>query len=175
MYFWSLQYLGKFGWLVCLIYVVCTALRLARFNISSNEEPSWKDNFFEGIPSPAGGIIVLMPLIFSFSGFDKIYFNVNYELAVPLTFIITSFFLISTVPTYSFKKIVIPRKLTVFLLFSIVLFFGLLLIYTFKVLAVTGFLYLCLIPISYIHYKRISKSKNISSTKSENAELEDIL
>ena len=175
MYFWSLQYLGKFGWLVCLIFVVCTALRLARFNLGLDEEPSWKDNFFEGIPSPAGGIIVLMPLIFSFSGFDKVYFSIDYELTVPLTFIVTSFFLISTVPTYSFKKIVIPRKLTVFLLFSIVLFFGLLLIYTFKVLAVTGFIYLSLIPISYFHYKKIEKIKNISSSKNENTELEDIL
>jgi CDP-diacylglycerol---serine O-phosphatidyltransferase len=175
MYFWSLQYLGKFGWLVCLIYVVCTALRLARFNVNSNEEPSWKDNFFQGIPSPAGGIIVLMPLIFSFSGFDKIYFNINYELAVPLTFIITSFFLISTVPTYSFKKIVIPRKLTVFLLFSIVLFFGLLLIYTFKVLALTGLIYLCLIPISYFHYRKIDRFKKTEPNKNESTELEDIL
>ena len=68
MYFWNLQYLNKLGWFVCLIYVVCVALRLARFNINSEEEPSWKDNFFEGMPSPAGGIIVLMPLILSFSG-----------------------------------------------------------------------------------------------------------
>ena len=63
MYFWSLNNLGKLGWLLCLIYVVCVALRLARFNVNSNEEPSWRDNFFEGIPSPAGGILVLMPLI----------------------------------------------------------------------------------------------------------------
>ena len=64
MYFWSLNNLGKFGWLLCLIYVVCVALRLARFNVNSNEEPSWRDNFFEGLPSPAGGILVLMPLIY---------------------------------------------------------------------------------------------------------------
>ena len=63
MYFWLLNNLGKFGWLLCLIYVVCVALRLARFNVSSNEEPSWKDNFFEGVPSPAGGILVLLSLI----------------------------------------------------------------------------------------------------------------
>jgi CDP-diacylglycerol--serine O-phosphatidyltransferase len=80
MYFWNLQYLDKLGWLICLIYVVCVALRLARFNVNSSEEPSWKDNFFEGVPSPAGGIIVLMPLMFNFSGFDKLYFNVNYDL-----------------------------------------------------------------------------------------------
>ena len=41
MYFWLLNNLGKFGWLLCLIYVVCVTLRLARFNISSNSEPSW--------------------------------------------------------------------------------------------------------------------------------------
>ena len=50
MYFWSLVEIGRLGWLVALIYVVCVALRLARFNVSSSEEPSWKDNFFVGIP-----------------------------------------------------------------------------------------------------------------------------
>ena len=69
MYFWSLNQLGRVGWLICLIYVVCVALRLARFNVSSNADPSWRDNFFEGIPSPAGGVLVLMPLAFSFSEF----------------------------------------------------------------------------------------------------------
>ena len=53
MYFWILNTLGKFGWLLCLIYVVCVALRLARFNVNSNQETSWKDNFFEGVPSPS--------------------------------------------------------------------------------------------------------------------------
>ena len=57
MYFWKLNTLEKFGWLLCLIYVICVALRLARFNINSNQEPSWKDNFFEGVPSPAGGTV----------------------------------------------------------------------------------------------------------------------
>ena len=131
MYFWLLNNLGKFGWLLCLIYVVCVALRLARFNVNSNEEPSWKDNFFEGVPSPAGGILVLMPLIFNLSGFD--FFIIGYNILVPVFFISVSFLLISKFPTYSLKKIIIPRSMTVFLLFGIVLFFGLLLIYPFKV------------------------------------------
>ena len=146
MYFWNLQYLDKLGWFVCLTYVVCVALRLARFNVNSEEEPSWKDNFFEGMPSPAGGIIVLMPLIISFSGLEKFFFKINYDLLVPTSFIIVSIMLISTIPTYSFKKIVIPRAMTKFLLFGIVLFFGALLVYTFKILAVSSLIYLCLIP-----------------------------
>ena len=173
MYFWSLNNLGKFGWLLCLIYVVCVTLRLARFNVNSNEEPSWRDNFFEGVPSPAGGILVLMPLIFSLSEFD--FFIISYNILVPVFFISVSFLLISKLPTYSLKKIIIPRSMTVFLLFGIVLFFGLLLIYPFKVITISGFIYLSLIPISFLHYRKINKQKNINQVKNDDNEFEDML
>ena len=75
MYFWKLNELGRIGWLICLIYVICVVLRLARFNVSSEKEPSWRDNFFEGIPSPAGGVLVLMPLIYSLSEIQ--YFKID--------------------------------------------------------------------------------------------------
>ena len=69
MYFWTLNELGKFGWMLVLIYPVCCALRLARFNLTTIEEnESWKINFFEGVPSPAAAGLVLLPLILSLSG-----------------------------------------------------------------------------------------------------------
>ena len=172
MYFWKLNTIGRFGWLLCLIYVICVALRLARFNVNSNEDPSWKDNFFEGVPSPAGGILVLTPLIISLSGFD--YIKLNFDLIVPFFFIMTSFLLISKFPTYSLKKIVIPRKATIFLLFGIVLFFGLLLIYTFNVIAITSLIYLCLMPISYFHYQKTKKIHENDKIQDED-DLEDVL
>jgi CDP-diacylglycerol--serine O-phosphatidyltransferase len=172
MYFWKLNTLGRFGWLVCLIYVICVALRLARFNVNSNQEPSWKDNFFEGVPSPAGGILVLTPLIFNLSGFDL--WIINYDIIVPIFFISTSLLLISKFPSYSFKKIVIPRKTTIFLLFSIVLFFGLLLIYPFIVISISSLVYLLLLPISFFHYRKLKK-QNIKSNIDEEDDLEDIL
>ena len=171
MYFWKLNTLGRFGWLVCLIYVICVALRLARFNINSGQEPSWRDNFFEGVPSPAGGILVLTPLIFSLSGIQI--FQINYTIVVPLFFIATSLLLISKLPTYSFKKIVIRRSTTIFLLFSIVLFFGLLLIYTFEVIAVSSLIYILLIPVSFFHFHKIKKGS--TTTEDEDEKLEDIL
>jgi len=173
MYFWSLNNLGKFGWLLTMIYVVCVALRLARFNVNTNLEPSWKDNYFEGVPSPAGGILILMPLIFSLSEIDLL--NINYEIVVPIFFILISFLLISKIPTFAFKKIVIPRRMTIFVLFGIVLFFGLLLIYTFKVLIICGLIYIFLIPIGYFNYQKIYKQKMLSGENDDNDELEDIL
>ena len=100
MYFWALDNIGRFGWLISLIYVVCVALRLARFNVSTGGEPSWRDNFFEGIPSPAGGVLVLMPLIYSFS--EVQFITINKNIIVPSLFIVISVLLISKIPTYSF-------------------------------------------------------------------------
>ena len=173
MYFWSLNNLGKFGWLITMIYVVCVALRLARFNVSSNSEPSWKDNYFEGVPSPAAGIMVLMPLILSLSEINII--TINYDVVVPTFFIVISFLLISKIPTYAFKKISIPRRMTIFALFGVVLFFGLLLVYTFKVLIICGLIYICLIPIGYFNYQKIHKQKVLNDENNENDDLEDIL
>ena len=172
MYFWNLNSLGRFGWLLCLVYVICVALRLARFNINSSQEPSWKDNFFEGVPSPAGGILVLTPLIISLSGFD--YFQLNYNTIVPIFFIVTSFLLISKFPTYSFKKIVIRRRTTIFLLFGIILFFGLLLVYTFNVIALSAVIYLLLLPVSFIHYQKIKKQHENDKIQDDD-DLEDVL
>ncbi len=171
MYFWSLNNLGRVGWLVCLIYVICVALRLARFNITSNTNVKWKDNFFEGVPSPAGGILVLFPLIYSFSEFQL--FSIENKYLVPGFFILTSILLISKIPTYSFKKIVVPRRLTIFLLFTLILFFGLLLIYTYNVIVISTLIYLLLIPISFFHFRNLSKK--FSHVSQDGEDQEDVL
>ena len=172
MYFWTLSSLGRLGWLICLIYVICVALRLARFNINSNQEASWRDNFFEGVPSPAGGILVLTPLVISLTNFDLI--KIDNNVIAPIFFIVTSLLLISKFPTYSFKKIVIQRQTTIFLLFGIVLFFGFILIYPFIAISISSILYLLMIPISYFHYNKLKK-QNVDKTNIENDDFEDIL
>ena len=153
MYFWKLNELGRIGWFICLIYVVAVALRLARFNVNSSEEPTWKGNFFEGIPSPAGGILVLMPLFFSFSELTLI--NINYDLVVPIFFVTISILLISKLPTYSFKKIIVPRSMSIFLIFGVVIYFVLLLLYTFNTIVISGLIYLIMIPISSLHFMKV--------------------
>ena len=171
MYFWQLNTLGRVGWLICLVYVICVALRLARFNVNSETQPSWKDNFFEGVPSPAGGILVLMPLIYSKSEIQ--FLNVDFIYFTPILFVLISILLISKLPTYSFKKIAVPRRLTIFLLFGVVLFFGLLLIYNYNVIVISSLIYLALIPFSIFHFQNLNKkfvNENI-----DNEEHEDIL
>ena len=115
---------------------------------------------------------MLTPLIISLSEFEL--YKFNYDVVTPIFFIVTSFLLISKFPTYSFKKIVIPRRTTIFLLFGIVLFFGLLLIYTFNVIALSAVIYVFLLPISFFHYQKIKKQHENDRIQDED-DLEDIL
>ena len=172
MYFWYLSSLGKIGWLLSLVHVVCVALRLARFNINSNTTNSLSENFFEGIPSPAGGILVLFPLIFEMSGLEIP--MLKNDFLVPFIFVIIPLLMISKIPTYSFKKIVVQRKFTIFLLFGIVLLLGLLLLYPFNTLIIGSMVYFTSIAISSLHYLKLRK-EGIKEFKNDIDEPEDIL
>ena len=169
MYFWALNEIGKFGWMFVLIYTVCCALRLARFNLTTIEEnESWKINFFEGVPSPAAAGLVLLPLILNLSGLIKLD---NYALISSITILTTSILMVSKLPTYSLKRIVIPRNSAIFLLLGIGVYVSLLIFYIFKTLFFTGVIYLLLIPISFLHF-RIKNKKTFKPVTDED---EDVL
>ena len=63
VYLWSLESMKNLGWIVCLAFALCCAMRLARFNVALDDEdaPAWKSNFFSGVPAPAGAAIALLP------------------------------------------------------------------------------------------------------------------
>ncbi|MCH7958471.1 MAG: CDP-alcohol phosphatidyltransferase family protein, partial [Proteobacteria bacterium] len=50
LYLWTMQDLGRLGWVLVLLFSVCCALRLARFNTNLDEPdlPPWAYNFFSG-------------------------------------------------------------------------------------------------------------------------------
>ena len=171
MYFWTLNEIGKFGWMFVLIYTVCCALRLARFNLTIiDEKETWKINFFEGVPSPAAAGLVLLPLILNLSGL--IQFG-NYAVLSSIAILTTSILMVSKIPTYSLKRILIPRHAAIFLLLGIGIYGSLLIFYTFETLFISGLVYIFLIPISYFHYRQKNKKSLISHIEEE--EDEDVL
>ena len=170
LYFWELNNYGKLGWAITLIYSVCCVLRLARFNLTKiDSKQLWKSNYFEGVPSPAGGILILMPLIFELSNLN---FNFDIKNLTPYFTIIIAILLVSKVPTLSFKKISISPKATVFILLGIGIIFISLMYYTFETLLFFGLVYLISIPISFFMYK--SRNRKETSETSED-EHEDVL
>src|SRR6266487_1460298 len=68
LYFWSLHELKSVGWIAAMVFAICAALRLARFNVMIDDpnRPAWAGNFFTGIPAPAGALTVLLPIYLYF-------------------------------------------------------------------------------------------------------------
>ena len=170
LYFWELNQYGKLGWAITLIYSVCCVLRLARFNLTKlDETQEWKNNFFEGIPSPAGGLLILMPLIYELTNLN---FGLDIKNTAPYLTTIVAILLVSKIPTFALKKISISSKATVFLLLTIGVIFISLLFYTLETLLAFGAVYLSSIPVSIIVYNHLSK-KNLKKISEEDHE--DIL
>jgi CDP-diacylglycerol--serine O-phosphatidyltransferase len=76
LYFWALQDMRSAAWISVLVYAVCCVVRLARFNVNDKAEAEKAKNgdavgesgsFFTGIPSPAGALLVLLPMTASFA------------------------------------------------------------------------------------------------------------
>ena len=170
LYFWELNSYGKLGWAIALIYSVCCVLRLARFNLTKNDsEQEWKNNFFEGIPSPAGGLIILIPLIYELSNLNL---NLDLRFITPYLTIFIALLLVSKIPTPSLKKISISPRTTIFLLLGAGMIFIALLFYTFETILFFSLIYLIFIPISIFFYKKQLKK---NSTKISDEDHEDIL
>tara|TARA_E500000178_G_C17021277_1_gene755758 strand:- start:2364 stop:3155 length:792 start_codon:yes stop_codon:yes gene_type:complete len=170
LYFWELNNYGKLGWAITLIYSVCCVLRLARFNLTKFEEAQdWKNNFFEGIPSPAGGLLILMPLIYELTNLN---IDIDIKKITPYLTVLIAFLLVSKIPTLALKKISISPKATVFLLLGIGVVFIALLFYTLETLLFFGISYLISIPISIIMFNNQNK-KIVEKISDDNHE--DIL
>ena len=169
LYFWELNNYGKLGWAITLIYSVCCVLRLARFNLTKiDATEDWKNNFFQGIPSPAGGLLILMPLIYELADINL---GLEIKKITPYFTILVAIMLVSKIPTLALKKISISPKTSVFLLLGIGLVFIALLFYTLETLLIFGITYLISIPISIILFRN-QNNKNLKISEESH---EDIL
>jgi CDP-diacylglycerol--serine O-phosphatidyltransferase len=147
VYMWTLQNLGGIGWAIGLVFAVCCALRLARFNtmIGDPNPPPWAGAYFVGVPAPAGAGLALLPMAgaiqFGPGFFDRPSLNAVVLLGVAAL-------MVSRVPTFSIKKVKITPAMTLPLLLLVVLLAAALATEPFVTYLVAGVLYLGSIPVS---------------------------
>ena len=164
---WALDGLRSLGWIVVLVFSVCAALRLARFNVAlDGEEPSWKGDYFVGVPAPAGALIVMLPLYLEGMGIPGVQSFAPVILAYTLGI---ALLMVSFVPTYSgkhFGQRVAPEYvLPVFVLGA--LFVAVLLTYPYITMTVGTLMYLAVIPISFMSYRK-REAEVATKAKSQN-------
>ncbi len=167
MFNWALDDLRSLGWIAVLVFAVCSALRLARFNVSLDRTdlPAWKSAFFVGVPAPAGAIILLLPIYAQDLG-------LHLPTLTPLVLFYTlgvALLMVSNVPTFSIKMIGqrIPREYVPPVFVLAALFIALLLTYPSLTLAAGSVVYLGLIPVSAYRYLAV-KRKAEEHAKAQN-------
>ncbi|SHG69833.1 CDP-diacylglycerol--serine O-phosphatidyltransferase [Marivita hallyeonensis] len=114
LYVWALDDTRQLGWLAVLVYAICAVTRLARFNVARKAENGSAENaYFMGIPSPAGAILVMLPMYASFA-FDSDQIISDVLLSIYIAGV--GFLMIGRFPVWSFKTTRISqRRVKVFL------------------------------------------------------------
>ena len=151
---WALDGLRSMGWIVVLVFAVCAALRLARFNVALDaNQPAWKGDYFVGVPAPAGALVVMLPLYLEGIGIAGVQSFAPLILAYTLAI---ALLMVSFVPTYSGKlfgqRVAREYVLPVFILGA--LFVAVLLTYPYVTMVVGTVTYLCVIPFSFMSYQK---------------------
>ena len=169
LYLWTLSELQGFGWAIALLFAVCCALRLARFNTETPDEmPSYAAPFFTGAPAPAGAGLVMVPMFLSFEWGDWL-FRSPYLNAVTVTGI--ALLMISKVPTVSLKRIRIPHDMVVPTLLGFGVATAFLTTEPWLTLTVVGIVYTSSIPFTVRSYYRLKRAAE--ARKAEMAEQSD--
>ena len=166
LYVWTMQSLQTLGWVVVLLFAVCCALRLARFNTQIGAElPPYAYNFFTGVPAPAGAGLVLVPMIFSFE-FGTAVARSPYINGVALA--VVAGLMVSRVPTFSFKRFRVPGHWVLPMLLIVGALAAFLTTEPWGTLLAIGALYIASIPLSirsYHRLRRIAEELRVSATE----------
>jgi CDP-diacylglycerol--serine O-phosphatidyltransferase len=163
LYLWSLERGGAYGYAPCLMFAVCMALRLARFNASLDgaPKPAYAYNFFTGVPAPAGAALALFPLFLGLEakslGLEWLLSAAQFPLFVAAVLIGTSLLLVSTLPIWSFKNFKVPSAYVLPMLLGTGAYAAVALADPWAALAAAGLIYLGMLPFSVRSFRRLRR------------------
>jgi len=145
---------NSIGAFAALIFIVFSCLRLALFNVlheKSKNNEAQRIDFFTGIPTPAGAILILLPLTHAYIGFDWAYENLNF---VAGYIILIGGLLVSKIPTFSIKgrDQFINSKLVFLAIFSTLVLS--LINFPWHTLNLLAFIYFFTIPFSILSWQK---------------------
>jgi len=164
LYRWGLGDLKNLGWIATLVFAMCAALRLARFNVMLDDpsRPDFAGNFFVGVPAPAAALIVMLPAYLEFIGLPQ---SVPVTVFALLYVIAIALLMVSRIPTWSGKKIGarVPRDYVLPVFVVVVMLVALLISFPWELLAAGSLLYLAAIPFAYGHFKRLERAHALAA------------
>lgn len=163
LYLWKGQEIKGFGWAVALFFIICQAIRLARFNASlddDNDENPLREKYFQGVPAPVGAGLSLTPLMIYFFLKDN-YSELSGYITAHLVMVhmsVVALLMVSRIPTISAKKMKIDREFSSLILALAGIIIITLILEPWVAFPIISLIYLCTIPFSvFSYYKELKK------------------
>ncbi|GBR29908.1 CDP-diacylglycerol--serine O-phosphatidyltransferase [Kozakia baliensis NRIC 0488] len=154
LFLWSLDHSGRYAFVPCVMFTVCMALRLARFNASLDDEekPEYSYNFFTGVPAPAGAGLAMFPIFLGLEckklGWENLEAFARAPIVAAVSLTLTAALLVSTLPVWSFKNFKIPSPYVLPLMLGTGIYAAVLVADPWGALAAAGVIYLAMLPFS---------------------------
>lgn len=173
IFLWSTHEIGRWGWFISLVFAMAIALRLARFNITKEEQAEHRpdsplNKYFEGVPSPIAGGLCLLPMILSFMIESDDLFRT--PVIVGVWALVMGGLAVSHLPTFSSKQIRVPYRMKVPALGVFGLLVAGLINDPWPTLALLGIVYITALPFGVLHYRR----KNLALSQGKKDPDDDI-
>jgi CDP-diacylglycerol--serine O-phosphatidyltransferase len=156
LYSWALQPFGRLGWGAAFLFVICGALRLARYNVQMG---STESKAFTGLPIPGAGIVAASMVLFYHEMWGMMY-EKNYVILF-ITFVL-AVLMVSTFRFHGMKEVDFKKRKPFWLLVVIVLAIVLIFMYPEIVIFIFSILYVFwgICEGTYIfHKKRTAKDR----------------
>lgn len=145
LYLWALQDMRAEGWIAALVYTVACLLRLARFNVGSRA-PDYDGSSFQGVPSPAGAMLVLLPIFLANTLHLVPSMGAPFAApAIALWMAAVGALMVARFPTPSFKRVTVYAEAVSFVVLGFVVLVAALASYPWVTLAAADLTYLGLL------------------------------
>ena len=164
---WALRPYGRFGWLAAFLFVVCGALRLARFNVQSS---SGETKYFKGLPIPAAASMIALTILLYLRLIETGWVK---DIVILVMIYVLAFLMVSTIRYLSFKELGLAKRKPFSIFIFVVLSMIVIIMEPVLVLFVFALSYVCSGPaamvISWRKKRFVRKVEPVSEEKVESS------
>jgi CDP-diacylglycerol--serine O-phosphatidyltransferase len=143
VYSWVLKPFGRLGWMAAFLFLLCSALRLARFNVT---KPEVRSPHFIGHPSPAAAVVIASIVI----AFEDLFATRMNPFIMVMVVYILAFLMVSNIKYPAFKKFDFKKRVVFSRFLFVILFIYVLATIPRVALFILGITYAVIGPISLL-------------------------
>ena len=159
LFTWALQDSGNIAWVATLFFAVSIALRLARFDSELPNPADYAANYFTGIPAPAAGFLVLMPIVIDLEFGLEVVRQASY---VSIWLVLIGAGAVSTLPSFAGKKLKLPVNTVLPVLALVGLLGAAIVTEPWLTYLAVSTVYIVSLPIAAIRFTREKSAQNSS-------------